>query len=60
MYRTPRWMARLHTEDSGQDLLERALVMALIALAAVAGMAALASGIDATFSRLGNIMQKYT
>ena len=57
---TLRWMATLHTEEDGQDLLEYALVMALIALAAVAGMAALARGIDSTFSKLGNIMQKYT
>ena len=36
----------------GQDLVEYALVVALIALAAVAGMKTLASGISATFTSI--------
>lgn len=48
----------LHAEETGQDLLEYALVMALIALAAVAGMGVLASSLNATFSKLGNLLQK--
>ena len=36
----------------GQDLVEYALVVALIALAAVAGMKTLAAGISATFTSI--------
>ncbi|HWR35681.1 MAG TPA: Flp family type IVb pilin [Clostridia bacterium] len=39
----------LHQDDSGQDLIEYALVAALIALAATAGMSKLAVGINKAF-----------
>jgi pilus assembly protein Flp/PilA len=52
-------LRRLHDEESGQDLIEYALVVALIALAATAGMSTLASGINAAFSTVGSILNTY-
>ncbi|TAL10317.1 MAG: Flp family type IVb pilin [Nitrospirae bacterium] len=54
-----RALANLHKEESGQDLIEYALVVALIALAAVAGMSTLANGINSAFSKLGSILGTY-
>ena len=45
--------AQLFREDNGQDLIEYALVAALIALAAVAGMNTLAGKINLAFSTVG-------
>ncbi len=45
---------RLVQEDSGQDLIEYALIAALIALGAVTGMKALATVIGTTFSTIGS------
>jgi pilus assembly protein Flp/PilA len=44
------------TEEEGQDLVEYALVVALIALAATAGMNTLASDISAAFTSIGNTL----
>jgi len=52
-------LSRLHREESGQDLIEYALVVALIALAATAGMSTLASGINAAFSKIGSLLNSY-
>jgi pilus assembly protein Flp/PilA len=52
-------LASLHKDESGQDLIEYALVVALIALAATAGMSTLASGINTAFSKLGSILNTY-
>jgi pilus assembly protein Flp/PilA len=41
-------------EDSGQDLIEYALVAAVLALATVAGMTTLASNISNAFSVVGS------
>jgi len=41
-------------DDSGQDLIEYALVAAVLALAAVAGMTALASNLSNAFSAVGS------
>jgi pilus assembly protein Flp/PilA len=41
-------------EESGQDLIEYALVAAVLALAAVAGMTSLASNISNAFSAVGS------
>ena len=49
----------LHREESGQDLIEYALVVALIALATTAGMSALATGINSAFTKLSTILGKY-
>ena len=40
--------------EEGQDLIEYALVVALIALAATAGMSSLASSINAAFGTIGS------
>ena len=54
-----RALANLHKEESGQDLIEYALVIALIALAAVAGMQTLANAINSAFIKLNSILGKY-
>ncbi len=41
-------------EENGQDLIEYALVVALIAFAAVAGMNTVATKINAAFSTIGS------
>ena len=47
---------RLVQEDSGQDLIEYALVAALIGLGAVAGMKALATDIGTAFNSVGTTL----
>jgi len=47
-------LLRLHRDESGQDLIEYALVAALIAFAAVAAMQTLASQINNAFSTIGS------
>lgn len=54
-----RIFATLHREESGQDLIEYALIVALIALAATVGMSTLANGINTAFSKLGSILGTY-
>jgi pilus assembly protein Flp/PilA len=51
-----RTFVNLHNEESGQDLIEYALVVALIALAATAGMSSLANGINSAFTKLNTIL----
>lgn len=46
--------------EEGQDLVEYALIVALIALAATAGMDVLASAINSAFSHLGSLLGTYT
>jgi pilus assembly protein Flp/PilA len=43
---------RLLLDEEGQDLIEYALVVALIAFAAIAGMGSLANGINGAFTNL--------
>ncbi len=50
----------LHREDSGQDLIEYALIAALIALAATFGMSSVASAINDAFSSIGEKLKSYT
>ena len=47
-------LVALHREDSGQDLIEYALIAALIALGAIAGMGYVAQLINQGFSTIGN------
>ncbi len=54
-----RALSTLHKEESAQDLIEYALVVALIALAATAGMSTLATAINTAFSKLGSILGAY-
>ena len=49
-----RILQALHNDESGQDLIEYALVAALIAFAAVAGMGTLANDINDAFSKIGS------
>ena len=46
--------------EDGQDLIEYALVVALIAFAATAGMNSLASQINGAFSTIGTTLNTYT
>ncbi len=59
------WMLSLKIQsllknEEGQDLIEYALVVALIALAATAGMTTVASDINAAFSNIGTKLTTYT
>lgn len=47
-------LSRLHREESGQDLIEYALLAALIALAATVGMSTVASDINNAFIKIGS------
>ena len=49
----------LRRED-GQDLIEYALIVALIALAATAGMSAVAAKINQAFTNIGTKLTTYT
>lgn len=51
--RTYVW-AQICREEDGQDLIEYALVVALIAFAAIVGMGEVASNINLAFSKIGN------
>jgi len=53
-------MLCLITQDDGQDLVEYALVVALIAFAATAGMKTLASGINTAFIHINTVLGNYT
>ena len=43
-------------DEDGQDLIEYALVVALIAFGAIAGMQSLASQINTAFGQIGNTL----
>ena len=47
-------LKNLMTEESGQDLIEYALVAALVGLGSVAAMSTLAGSISNTFNGVGN------
>ena len=48
------------TNQDGQDLVEYALVVALIAFAATAGMSTLAGDINSAFTSIGGTLTSYT
>lgn len=50
----------LIVREEGQDLIEYALVVALIAFAATAGMNSLASSINSAFAQIGTTLNTYT
>jgi pilus assembly protein Flp/PilA len=52
-------LADLHGEDSGQDLIEYALIGALIGLSAVVGMGSVATALNDIFSSVGAKIQAY-
>jgi pilus assembly protein Flp/PilA len=47
-------------DETGQDLIEYALVVALIAFAATAGMTTVATKINAAFTSIGTKLTTYT
>jgi pilus assembly protein Flp/PilA len=50
----------LMMREEGQDLIEYALVVALIAFAATAGMKTLATDINVAFTNIGTTLTSYT
>jgi pilus assembly protein Flp/PilA len=50
----------LMLREEGQDLIEYALVVALIAFAATAGMKTLATDINTAFGNIGTTLTSYT
>ena len=52
-------MQTLLTDESGQDLIEYALVVALIAFAATAGMNTVATDINVAFTKIGTKLTTY-
>lgn len=52
------WFKQLKDEN-GQDLVEYALAVALIAFAAVVGMETLANGINNAFNNISNTLEAY-
>ena len=46
--------AQIWRDENGQDLVEYALVVALIAFAAVAGMNTVANGINSAFTKISS------
>ena len=53
-------LQNLMLREEGQDLIEYALVVALIAFAATAGMSTLATDINTAFTQIGNTLTGYT
>jgi pilus assembly protein Flp/PilA len=49
----------LLSKEEGQDLIEYALVVALVAFAATAGMSTLATGINTAFGNIANTLATY-
>jgi pilus assembly protein Flp/PilA len=50
----------LTSREEGQDLVEYALVVALIAFGATAGMSQLAQGLNTAFSNISSTLGSYT
>jgi len=53
-------LRKLVANEKGQDLIEYALVVALIAFAAAAGMSTVATKINAAFTNIGTKLTTYT
>jgi pilus assembly protein Flp/PilA len=53
-------LRNLISDEQGQDLIEYALVVALIALAATAGMSTVAQDINTAFTNIGATLTSYT
>ena len=47
-------LCNLHSDESGQDLVEYAMAAALIAFGSITSMSALASSINTSFSKVGS------
>jgi pilus assembly protein Flp/PilA len=53
------FLTRLHKDQEGQGLVEYLLILALVAFAATAGMASLASYLNVAFSDIGSLLNAY-
>ena len=53
-------LQNLMNREEGQDLVEYALVVALIAFGATAGMSSLAGGLNTAFSNINTVLGSYT
>ena len=53
-------MRGLLSKEDGQDLIEYALVVALIAFAATAGMSSVANSINTAFNNIATTLSTYT
>ncbi len=49
-------LKNLHKEESGQDLIEYALIGLIVALGAIAGMGTLASSINHEFTKIASCL----
>ncbi len=56
MLRTCLFLKRVLEQEEGQDMVEYALVVALIAFGAITGMHALATGINKAFSSIASTL----
>jgi Flp pilus assembly pilin Flp len=54
-----RLLRKIHNDESGQGLVEYLLIVALVALAATAGMGQAASYINSAFVRIGEKLGGY-
>jgi pilus assembly protein Flp/PilA len=54
------WLQTLLADERGQDLIEYAMVVALICFAATAGMSTVANNINTAFAAIGNKLTTYT
>jgi len=54
-----RSVIQLHRDETGQGLVEYALILALVAFAAVVAMQTLASDINNAFTGIGSILSSY-
>jgi pilus assembly protein Flp/PilA len=52
-------LRRLHSDETGQGLVEYALIIALVAFAAVVAMQTLANDINNAFTGIGNLLSSY-
>jgi pilus assembly protein Flp/PilA len=53
-------LKNLMNREDGQDLVEYALIVALIAFGATAGMQSLAVGLNTAFSNINTVLGNYT
>jgi len=56
LLRATQFIHRFLIEEQGQDLVEYALVVALIAFGAITGMKFLSSGLNHAFSDIANVL----
>lgn len=52
-------LASLHRDESGQGLVEYVLIIAIVALAATAGMSSLATKVNSAFSQVATVLSTY-